>query len=459
MRSESTSALGQPRLTKEMTGAGLFMERRGEPAERHGNGRACDAASIRHARYRRFAVNCRPGRRGVTPPGERLIGGHARSSRVPETMSSSTSCSVGVPDVAVADILAALQHHDPVADREDVLQAVRDDDLGDAVLLQLEHGLEQPLGRHHREVGGRLVEDDDARLERDGAGDGDRLLAAARQALDALVDRVDVDLEALQHLRRPRAYILLAVDEEALARPAAEEDVLADVHVPAEREVLVDHLDADVAALVRALEMDRLAGDEDLAGVALVGAGEDLHQRRLAGRVVADEAEDLAGIERRDRRRRAPGPAPNALLMPRISTIGARCLSVSGIGGFRVVLRRSAQMRAEQSPKMLAWRTQMSISTATIRMTPMKTLTQCCGMVKPCDVELQQRADQRDHRRAGERADDRAVAAEDRAAADDDRGDAVELAELAGDRVEAAEIGDVDEAGHRRAERRRRAGR
>ena len=32
---------------------------------------------------------------------------------------------------------------------------------------------------------------------------------------------------------------------------------------------------------------------------------------------------------------------------------------------------------------MLAWRTQMSISTATIRIRPMKTLIQCCGMVKP----------------------------------------------------------------------------
>ena len=67
-------------------------------------------------------------------------------------------------------------------------------------------------------------------------------------------------------------------------------------------------------------------------------------------------------------------------------------------------------------------------------------------------VELQQRADERDDGRAGERADDGAVAAENRAAADDDGGDAVELAELAGDRIEAAEIGDVDEPGHGRAD-------
>ena len=35
---------------------------------------------------------------------------------------------------------------------------------------------------------------------------------------------------------------------------------------------------------------------------------------------------------------------------------------------------------------MFSWRTQMSISTAMIRITPMKTFTQCCGMVKPCTL-------------------------------------------------------------------------
>ena len=33
------------------------------------------------------------------------------------------------------------------------------------------------------------------------------------------------------------------------------------------------------------------------AGIALVGAGQDLDQRRLAGAVVAEQRHDLAGIE------------------------------------------------------------------------------------------------------------------------------------------------------------------
>ena len=82
----------------------------------------------------------------------------------------------------------------------------------------------------------------------------------------------------------------------------------------------------------------------------------------------------------------------------------------------------------------------------------MNTFTQVLRHDETLHVELQQGADERDHGGPGQRSDDRAIAAENRPAADDDGGDAVEFAELAGDRVEAAEIGDVDEAGHRRAE-------
>src|SRR5688572_19482458 len=68
-------------------------------------------------------------------------------------------------DLALADVFAALKDHDAVADSEDVLQTVRDDDLGDAVLLELEHGFEQSLSRDNRQIGRRFVEHDNARVE------------------------------------------------------------------------------------------------------------------------------------------------------------------------------------------------------------------------------------------------------------------------------------------------------
>ena len=71
----------------------------------------------------------------------------------------------GILDLSLPDILTALQDHHAIADGKDVLKPMGNDDLGDAVPLELEHGFEQPFGSHDREIGGRLVENDHARLE------------------------------------------------------------------------------------------------------------------------------------------------------------------------------------------------------------------------------------------------------------------------------------------------------
>ena len=76
---------------------------------------------------------------------------------------------------------------------------------------------------------------------------------------------------------------------------AAEVHVLDDVEVVAEREILVDDLDPELGGVLRAVDRDRLAVEEDLAAVGVVDAGDALDQRRLAGAVVADERHHLAG--------------------------------------------------------------------------------------------------------------------------------------------------------------------
>jgi hypothetical protein len=43
--------------------------------------------------------------------------------------------------------------------------------------------------------------------------------------------------------------------------------------------------------------VDGLAVDGDRPGVVRVQAGQDLHQRRLARAVLADQAEDVAGLK------------------------------------------------------------------------------------------------------------------------------------------------------------------
>src|SRR5262245_46809513 len=77
---------------------------------------------------------------------------------------------------------------------------------------------------------------------------------------------------------------------------------------------------------------------------------------------------------------------------------------------------------------------------------------------EPLDIELQESPHKRDHRSTRERPDHRTVTAENRSAADDHRCDGIELAELAGYRIEAAVIGNIDDARHRGAESREHEG-
>src|SRR5271154_3095525 len=143
-----------------------------------------------------------------------------------------------VSNRSLADIASPLQHHHPIADLEYVVQAMRDNDL-----------------RHVAPLG----------LERNGPRNRHRLLTAAGKAFDLLIDRVYVDLQTVKDRSRVMMHAR-AIDEESKpARPPAEKNVLADVEISAQCKVLVDHLDAEIAALVRTLEMHGRAVDQHVA--------------------------------------------------------------------------------------------------------------------------------------------------------------------------------------------------
>ena len=133
-------------------------------------------------------------------------------------------------------------------------------------------------------------------------GDGDRLLLAAGEGANRPVDRRKACAQPVDH-RLGIALHRRAVDEthahDAARRFAAEEDVGGDILLTGEREVLVDHLDAHAAALAGRQIEDRLAVEADTAGIRSVHAGDDLHQRRFAGAVVADQPDDFAATHRK----------------------------------------------------------------------------------------------------------------------------------------------------------------
>jgi hypothetical protein len=78
---------------------------------------------------------------------------------------------------------------------------------------------------------------------------------------------------------------------------AAEEYVGDDVEVVTQGEILIDGRDPQFGGVLGAGDRDFFPFEANVAGIRRVDPRDRLHQRRLAGAVVADEADDLAGVD------------------------------------------------------------------------------------------------------------------------------------------------------------------
>ena len=87
-------------------------------------------------------------------------------------------------------------------------------------------------------------------------------------------------------------------EAEAIGRLRAEKDVLGHRQIGRDAELLMDHGDAGRARVARRAEAGLPAVEHEAAREFRMHAGDDLHQRALAGAVLADETMDLAGGER-----------------------------------------------------------------------------------------------------------------------------------------------------------------
>ena len=97
-----------------------------------------------------------------------------------------------------------------------------------------------------------------------------------------------------------------------MRRLVGEHDVLRDGHDRDEHEVLVHHPDPALDRVLRRLEHDRLAVQQDLALVGPVEPIEDVHQGGLSGAVLAEKRVHLARAAARGRcgrSQRCPGTA------------------------------------------------------------------------------------------------------------------------------------------------------
>src|SRR5579875_1652738 len=137
------------------------------------------------------------------------------------------------------------EDRDAGADRQHILEPVADQDDGLAVRVKFPDGVEDVVGLGYRYRGGGFVEQDDVPVEQHPAGHRDELAFAAGQLAGQVVGP-DLRPHPFQDLAclGPHA----AAVEEQPQPPAllTEEQVLPDGEVRRHRQILVDHLDAEL---------------------------------------------------------------------------------------------------------------------------------------------------------------------------------------------------------------------
>ena len=251
-----------------------------------------DAAEGRAGRGR-----CRPRRRSTdrtTAPGlarrplEHLEDGAA--DHQPGEVGRAVAPAGSMP---AAVTLPRAHDRDPVGDREDLAELVADEDDAAAGRGHRPQRAEQLVGLLRGEDGRRLVHDQDPRAAVEHLEDLDPLLLADRQLPD-LGARVDAqpDLGGEVADLAPRSRRRSSRNR-GWSRPSRTFSVT--VMRRDEREVLVDHPEA-VRRWRRAASGTSTgrAVDADLPVVGPVQPGEDVHQRALAGAVLAEQGVDLA---------------------------------------------------------------------------------------------------------------------------------------------------------------------
>jgi len=189
----------------------------------------------------------------------------------------------------LVDDAAVAQDGDAVAEVDDLVEAVADEDRGQAAVAQRLDDLQQTGRLLARERRGRLVEDQHARLAVERAGDHHELLGAGAEAA---AERARVERQAAVGQEGGGATLQLArIDERAAV--AAEADVLADGERVDHARLLRHDRDPERASVLRRVQLDGLAVDahDAVVGAGRVEAVEDLQQRRLAGAVGADHGD------------------------------------------------------------------------------------------------------------------------------------------------------------------------
>ena len=195
-----------------------------------------------------------------------------------------------------ADMPAIAQNRDGIADREDLVHAVRHIKDHVAARLEIADDGKEPLDLAGGKTARRLIEGDDARAAREGLGNFHQLalrdgqMADLGVGIDFLADPCEVALGL--------GTQLAAIHDAALGRQVAEKQILRDTHFRHEKQFLVDHGDAGTQRGGGVGEHVAYPVDPERATRGRVGAAQDFQQRGLARAVFPHERMDPAALRR-----------------------------------------------------------------------------------------------------------------------------------------------------------------
>src|ERR1700722_48104 len=202
-------------------------------------------------------------------------------------------------DGLVSDLPTPPQHHDPIGDGEDIRHAMADQDDGDALVAQSRDQVQALGDLPYRDGGSRFIHQHDFWIGQSGAGDRHRLALAARHAFDEIA-RPRLRFQLRENLGGAAVHRRIVEDFERPDSPvhfASKEDIGGGGQIVAKRQILMHDLDAVLAGLNRPMHRQFGAFHAHRAMGGAEIAGDDLHQRRFAGAIVAHQPDDLAGLK------------------------------------------------------------------------------------------------------------------------------------------------------------------
>ena len=193
-------------------------------------------------------------------------------------------------------LAAVAEDGDLVGDRQHILEEMRNEDETVAVVAQFAQGAKQTLDLGRRQRRGRLVKNDDAGARKQHARKLDKLLDADRQLAQHDLG-IELEAQLLELLARALGHGRPVDGAQPVDGLNTQIDVLGHRQLRHDAQFLMHHADAVPQRIAGGMEMHRLAVEQHLAIEAGMDAGDDLHQGRFAGAVLADECVDLAAAQ------------------------------------------------------------------------------------------------------------------------------------------------------------------